>query len=461
MSDPWKACDIRGVCPTEVSADLFRCLGRSAGSSLPPASRVLIAGDFRASTPSLKAALAEGLGESGTHILDAGQIPTPVAYFAHHKWKTSAVLIVTASHNPPEYNGLKLMIGRLPPTPEDLSRLRRRVEEGLWRKGNRTLEVIDPVPAYRDWVLKRWEHIAGLAGRSVVLDAGNGAWSELGPSVFEALGFRVHRLFCQIDGAFPNRSPDCARSSNLTALKTRVVQNGAALGIAWDGDGDRVAFVDNGGSIVSTDEISALMVGDLVPHEPSAKVIYDIKLAEVVRQAVIACGGRPVMQRSGHAFIKRAMIEEKALFGCEVSGHYFFRELDGGDDGLFAAVYLTDLVHRRGLSLQELRQTLAPFFVTPDLRIPSSLLQFDEIVRRLWSHLPSARASTIDGVRWETPQGYILARNSVTEPVVTLRLEGHNPNSLRELIELCLRAFPEASVEISRQIDQANDLKRR
>ncbi len=460
MSDPWKACDLRGVYPTDVSLDLFRRLGRSVGSSLPMGSRVLIAGDFRASTRSLKGALKEGLMESGAHVLDSGQIPTPIAYFAHREWKTSAVLIVTASHNPPEYNGLKSMMGPLPPTPEDLIQLRRSVEQGLWRKGSGQLETINPVPAYKNWLVERWRRVIRPTGNVIVLDAGNGAWSELGPSLFEALGFRVHRLFCAIDGAFPNRSPDCARPGSLTALRKQVVQIGADLGVAWDGDGDRVAFVDNAGSIVSPDEISALSIRDLVPREPSAPVVYDIKLSEIVRQAILDSGGRPIMQRSGHAFIKRTMIEEKALFGCEASGHYFFRELHGGDDGLFAALYLSDVVRRRGLSLRELRRTLSPFFVTPDLRIPSELLTYAEVAKRMRSLLPSARATTIDGIRWETEQGSILARESVTEPVITLRLEGHTQESLKHLVDLCLRALPEAADEIAKQIKQERDANR-
>ncbi|MBZ5565629.1 MAG: phosphomannomutase/phosphoglucomutase, partial [Acidobacteriia bacterium] len=349
----------------------------------------------------------------------------------------------------------------LPPTPGDLIQLCKSVEEGLWRKGSGKLEVINPVLAYENWLTQRWQHVLRPTGRVIVLDAGNGAWSELGPSLFEALGFRVHRLFCAIDGAFPNRSPDCARPSSLTALRNKVSQTDAELGIAWDGDGDRVAIVDNAGSIVSTDEISALMIRDLVPRELSAPVVYDIKLSEIVRQAILDSGGRPVMQRSGHAFIKRTMIEEKALFGCEASGHYFFRELNGGDDGLFAALYLSDLVHRRGLSLRKLRRTLPPFFITPDLRIPSELLTFAEVAKRLRSRLPSGRATTIDGIRWETEQGFILARESVTEPVVTLRLEGHTQDSLKNLLDLCMRAFPEAADEIAGQINQVRDASQR
>ena len=458
MSSPWKACDIRGVYPQDVSPELLGRVGASVGSTLPAGARILVAGDFRTSTPALKAALAEGLMGSGAFVLDAGQIPTPVAYFAHRHWKTAAVLIVTASHNPPDYNGLKLMLGDLPPTPDDFDRLRRRVEQGAFRQQQGATETIDPVPAYQAWILERWEQLRHAPGMVVILDAGNGAWAELAPQFFAELGFNVHRLFCRIDGTFPHRSPDCARPGSLAALRKEVVRTGAHLGIAWDGDGDRVAFVDGSGSIVSTDEVSALLVRWLVPKAPQAKVVYDIKLSDTVRQAILGCGGQPIMERSGHAFIKRTMIERDCLFGCEASGHYFYRELHGGDDGLFAALMMTELVSQCGAPLAELRRTLVPFYATPDLRIPSHLLGYTEIVRRLRSILASAKEVAIDGIRLETPEGHILARESVTEPVVTMRLEGHSEDSLRHLIDACLKAFPEAAREISRQIDQMKEV---
>jgi phosphomannomutase len=399
-------------------------------------------------------ALTDGLVASGSHVLDAGQIPTPVAHLAHRHWKTEAVLIVTASHNPPDYNGLKLMRGELPPTPEDFDRLRHQVEGGNFRLERGQVEKIDPVPAYKAWIMERWRHLRRSAGIVVVLDAGNGAWSELAPVIFEDLGFQVHRLFCTIDGTFPNRCPDCARPGSLMALKNEVVSTSARLGIAWDGDGDRVAFVDGSGSWASPDEVSALMIRELVPQEPGAVVVYDLKLADIVRQSALACGGRPIAERSGHAFIKRTMLEQQALFGCEVSGHYFFRELHGGDDGLFASLLMADLLRRSGRSLAELRQTLPPFYVTPDLRIPLNLLNYAEVVSRLRRVFANSPESTLDGIRWETPEGYVLARESVTEPVVTVRLEALHEDGLHQLIGLCLEALPEAGGEILRQIEE-------
>lgn len=364
MSDPWKACDLRGIFPTEVSPDLLRRLGAAVGSLLPVGARVIVAGDFRISTPQLKEALIEGLIGSGSLVLDAGQIPTSIAYFAHRQWNTDAVMIVTASHNPSDHNGLKLNIRDLPPTPGDFRQLRIQVEKGHFRQHRGKAEPFDVIPAYRAHVLERWKHLPRPNSIPVVLDAGSGTWSELAPELFGTLGYFVHPLFCKIDGNLPNRLPDCARPNNLAELRKVVLRTRAELGVAWDGDGDCVAFVDSSGSFVTTDEISALMIRELVSREPGATVVYDIKLAQLVRQTVIGCGGVPIMERSGHAFIKRAMVAYKGLFGCEASGHYFFRELGGGDDGLFAALFMAEIVGRSGRSLANLRETL-PFFCHP------------------------------------------------------------------------------------------------
>ena len=455
--NPWKACDIRGVYPREVSPDLLRAVGAGVASAFPPRSRILIAGDFRESTPTLKAALAEGLRSAGAHVVDAGQLPTPVVYFAHTHSKTAAVLTVTASHNPAGYNGLKLMLDDLPPTPAELAELHRHVRHGDFRKSSGTMESINPVPAYRNWIQDRWGQTFAGNQLQVVLDAGSGAWAELAPQIFEALGFRVHRLFCEIDGRFPHRPPDCARPVNLAALRGQVKNTRADLGIAWDGDGDRVAFVDETGSVVPSDAISVLLARHLLQQEAGAKVVYDIKMSDIVRQAVLACGGTPLLERSGHTFLKRRMITDHCLLGCEVSGHYFFRELRGGDDGLFAALFLADLAQRSG-SLQQMRESVPPAFATPDLRLPSAALPFGEVAQRLRHAFGAAQETTIDGLRLEMPEGSVLARESVTEPVVTMRIEGASGENLQRLVERCLAAFPEVAAKITEQIHQAKGL---
>jgi phosphomannomutase len=351
-----------------------------------------------------------------------------------------------------------MMIGTLPPTPKNFQQLRTRVEEGGFRNHQGGAEPIDPVPAYKVHVLERWGHLRRPDGLTVVLDAGNGAWSELAPDLFAALGFRVHPLFCKIDGTFSGRSPDCSKPVKLRALRKEVLRTGAQLGVAWDGDGDRVAFVDDAGSVLTADEVSALMVREMVPSEPGANVIHDLKLSELVSRVVTDCGGVPVMERSGHAFIKRAMIRHNALLGCEVSGHYFFRELKGGDDGLFASLFMAEVLASHGLPLSKLRQTLPPFFATPDLRIPASLVSYGEIVKRLYLNFPGAKDNKLDGIRLETKEGIILVRKSVTEHVVTMRLEGRTKDSFRELLEVVLSALPEAAEDITKEIDQSAEV---
>ncbi|MCC6861109.1 MAG: phosphomannomutase/phosphoglucomutase [Bryobacterales bacterium] len=434
----WKACDLRGPFPGEVSGELFEKIGAAFASGLPLRARVVVAGDFRESTPVLKRALMEGLLGAGARVLDAGQVPTPLAYFAQKHWRAHAVTIVTASHNPPDHNGLKLMTGSLPATPEDLGSLRHRTESGRRRRAEGCLETINPAIPYREWILERWR---GSDGLRVVLDAGNGAWSELGPEVFETLGFEVHRLFCEFDGRYPNRAPDSARAENLNAVREAVVRTGARLGIAWDGDGDRVAFVDETGSVARADEIAVLLARHLLEERRGEKVVHDIKLSDVVRREVLAAGGVPIMERSGHSFLKTRMIVEDCLFGCEASGHYFHGELEGGDDGLFTAL-LTSQVVAEGGSLSRLRKTVPPIFATPDLRLPAEAVPFAETVEKLRELFPGAKETRLDGLRLETAFGTVLLRESVTEPVVTLSIEGCDREALRRLARTCLRAAP-------------------
>lgn len=453
----WKACDVRGLYPNEVSPDLFRRVARHFGKRLPSRPTVLVAGDFRPSTPVLKEAIIAGLLSAGARVLDAGQLPSPVAYFAHQHWGTDGILIITASHNPAEYNGLKLMAGHLPPTEAELEEFRVTVaNESVEPDGQhgRNVEVIDPTTLYLSWIEQRWRHLASGQHLNVVLDAGNGAWSALAPAVFGRLNFAVHPLFCEIDGSFPNRPPDSARAKNLGALAHLVRETGADLGIAWDGDGDRVAFVDECGEVVSADKMAILLARYVLRNRTGEKIVYDIKLSDLLRRNIEQLGGIPIMERSGHTFLKHRMIEEHCLFGCEVSGHYFFRELHGGDDGLFTALMIAELVAENG-PLGQLHAELAPMYLTPDLRVPAGSLDYDSVVQNLRRVLRPQRECKLDGVRMEMHDGFVLVRRSVTEPVLTMRLEGFDATGLNRLVAACLAAFPEFAPKINEQLYQA------
>jgi len=404
----------------------------------------------------LKQALIDGLLGSGLKVLDAGQIPTPAAYFAHREWATDAVFIVTGSHNPVEYNGLKFMLGRLPPTEAEIAELRRSAENVTPRRATAQAEGICVVPRYQEWMLRRWAHLSDHR-MDIVLDAGGGAFSEIAPAVFESLGFRPRRLFCEIDGAFPHRPPDCARVANLMALRQEVSRWDAQLGIAWDGDGDRVAFVDDAGCAVSPDEVAILLARHFLRPGAAEKVVYDLKLSEAFPRTVVELGGVPIMERSGHAFIKRRAIQEDCLLGCEVSGHYFFRELDGGDDGLFAALLMTELVSRNG-PLHELRKGLPEMCLTPDLRLAADRLSPVAVLERLRAALPVIRETTLDGSRLETAEGVVLIRSSITEPVITMRVEGFRKAGLDRILGICLSVLPELLPQIEEQIRQMEHL---
>lgn len=443
---PWKSCDLRGLYPETVSEELFHQVGSAIGSMLASSARVVVNGDFRLSTTALKQALIEGLLQAGVLVLDAGKGPTPLAYFAAKEMDADAVLMVTASHNPARYNGLKLMLDRTPTTPDEMARIRQRAEAGDFRLGSGKYERIEALSSYKRWLLERWRHLKPELHKSVVLDAGNGALSHIAPEIFRELGFKVECISCQIDGSFPDRSPDCSRSENLERLCQTVAQSQRSLGIAWDGDGDRVAFVDEEGSYVSAGELAILLARTVLEeHKAEAtpyKIVIDIKFADVVRREIELRGGLALLERTGHAFMRGRMAAEDALLGLDACGHYFFRELDGGDDGLFAALFVLDMLQRKGDSLAVLRRTLPRIFETSELRIPLSLISYAEAERKLCEAFPEARRMMLDGTRLTVDDGVVLIRESGTEPVVSLRIEGNDAMGFQRIVGKSIKALP-------------------
>lgn len=459
VENAWKPCDLRGPYPAAVSPALFRDIGGAVATLLDPEARVVVGGDFRYSTPELKQALGEGLLSCGAHVLDAGQLPTPVAYFAAEQARADAVLIVTASHNPPAQNGLKLMLRQAPMTPEQLLEIRAMAGSRAFRTGSGRLERIDPRPAYANAMTEWWTSLREGAAARVVLDAGNGAWSEMAPAIFRELGFTIDCVSCVADGSFPDRSPDCNSAANLARLRSVVCAKGDAIGIAWDGDGDRVAFVDEEGEFVSADEIAILFARRVLARREQradTKIIVDVKCSDVVRRAVLDHGGTPLFERTGHAFMRGRVAAEGALLGLDACGHYFFAELGGGDDGLFAALYLLDLMRERGEPLCELRRSLPQIFSTPEIRIPTSQLSYTAACDALARALPDATVMQIDGMRFETTDGIVLVRESGTEPVLSLRIEGFTSAGFERIFARCVQALPEASAQLGRvQVETA------
>lgn len=458
VDDVWKPCDLRGVYPDAASPELFERVGGAIGTMLAPGSRVLIAGDYRLSTSALKAALGQGLVRAGVHLLDAGQGPTPLAYFAGRQLRADAVLMITASHNPACYNGLKIMLGAIPMTPAQMTEIRELAESGMFRKDEGRLENVDLRPVYLKTMLTKWKSLQGKPKRRVVIDAGNGAWSEMAPLIFRDLGFETVCISCNIDGRFPDRSPDCARAANLGGLRAAVRRHPNAVGVAWDGDGDRVAFVDEDGEYVTQDEIAILFARSAlkaIDSQTGGKIVIDIKCSDAVRRAVLDAGGEPLIERTGHAFMRGRMVVEDALLGLDACGHYFFRELNGGDDGLYAALYFLNLMRRNGASLRELRKTLPSIYSTPELRVPTSELSFAEAKRALLGAFPTAETTDFDGLRLILADGVVLIRESGTEPVLSLRIEGFDQSSYQHILRQTTTFVPRLTEFLRQEWDPA------
>jgi phosphomannomutase / phosphoglucomutase len=453
LEDAWKPCDLRGRYPDVVSSDLFRNIGGAIGTMLPASARVVVAGDFRLSTAELKHALTDGLLHTGVRVLDAGQCPTPLAYFAAQRLEVDAVLIVTASHNPPAHNGLKLMLGAAPTYPKQLIEIRKLAESRAFRMRRGSVKNVNPRPLYARTMLERWDSLRHSKPARVVLDAGNGAWSELAPDIFRRLGCEVKCISCVVDGNFPDRPSDCASEANLARLRRTVKEQEGSIGIAWDGDGDRVAFVDEEGSYVTPDEIAILLTRAVLEmpstkREMNRKIVVDVKCSDIVRREITSLSGTPLLERTGHAFMRSRMVAEEALLGLDACGHYFFQELQGGDDGLFAALFLLNLVQGSGKSLAELRRALPPIFSTPELRIPAASLTLAKAAAALRAEFSDASVLQMDGFRFVLDDGIILVRESGTEPVISLRIEGFEHESFRRILAQCLHSLPEAKAQV-------------
>jgi len=435
----YKTCDIRGVYGQDLDDALAYRLGRAV-ATLYPVMDVVVGGDLRLSTPPLKGALIRGLVDSGADVIDVGALPTPALYWAKRTLGTAGALMVTASHNPARYNGLKLMMGNLPVTPDDLQALSSVVEAGGFREGRGSVRCEGIVGPYSDALVARF---GSLAPRRVVVDAGSGSMSEVAPDVLRRCGLEVSPLYCEPDGAFPYRDPNPSVPEHLTDLQAKVLSQGAELGVAYDGDGDRVIFVDGLGCVQPADRTAVLFVRHLLSGTQGDGVVYDLKSSSVVADETLLLGGSPLMERSGHAFIKRRLLIEDAVLGTEASGHYFFRS-QGGDDALYATLLLLEILDALGQTYTQAIDTVPQYPITPDLRLPCAPEKALAIIAELKEAFPDLPQSTLDGVRIQFPHGWALARMSVTEPLITLRFEAQTEGALEEIV----RRVREASGEL-------------
>lgn len=429
------ACDIRGIAGTELTDEMAARIARAVGVKLS-GQRVVVGGDIRLSTPRLQQIMIEGLLASGCRVINIGTVATPVFYFAQKLTGATGGVMVTASHNPAAYNGFKLVLGVQPVSEADIAEIAGLVDRNAGVTGNGTLEEAAVIADYLSYTAGQ----AKPGSMKVVIDAGNGATAKIAPALYRKAGFEVVELFCDPDGNFPNRPPNPALPKNLAALSKKVVETGAALGIAFDSDGDRVGFVDETGRAVDNDDILVLLARHYLEHQPGP-VIYDAKCSMVVPEQITAAGGRPVMARAGHTFSKAAFLREKALFAGEISGHFFFSEL-GYDDGMFAGLKMCEYLTSHGL-LAALIDEIPNYLLTPEVRVRYEAPDKEAVLAEVAGNLKHLKPNLIDGVRIEFADGWAMIRASVTEPLFTLRFEARSSERLRVIANLLLDALPD------------------
>lgn len=437
----FRAYDIRGNAQTELTDDLISNIARAIGTMAGEmGEQVLIVGcDGRISSPRIKSALVRALLESGRDVVDIGLVPTPLLYFATRHLKYRSGIMITGSHNPADYNGLKIVLNQQTIAAGAIEQIRDRVIAGKFSSGNGRVIREDIVPAYMEEVL---HDIAIAVPLRIVIDAGNGATSELAPRLFEELGCEVERLHCHIDGRFPGHPPDTSNEENLADLIRRVVEVKADFGVAFDGDGDRLAVVTSSGHIVRSDVLLMIYAQDVVSRNPGADVVFDVKCSRHLSKLITRHGGRPVLWKTGHAFMKEKMRETGALLGGEFSGHMFFGERwYGFDDGMYAAGRLAEILSTHGESLDE---TIGKFPVTvntPEIIIPVPDNYKFELVEKIINNadFTSGKVNTMDGIRVDFSDGWGLIRASNTVPALTARFEADTQENL-EIIQDEFRA---------------------
>ncbi len=448
----FKAYDIRGVVPVTLDADVAEALGRAFGSAARAAGEKLVAvgRDGRLSGPALAEALIKGLVATGVEVIDVGAVTTPMLYFAAHTLCTSGIQ-VTGSHNPKDYNGFKMVLAGRAIYGDEIQGLRKTMEAGTAQLApGGSVRKVDVTDAY----VKRIAGDIKLARpMKIVVDSGNGIAGASAPAIFRAIGCEVTELFSEVDGNFPNHHPDPSKPENLKDLMAALAASDAELGLAFDGDGDRLGIVTKDGQNIFPDRQMQLFAQDVLSRVPGGTIIYDVKCSQRLAPAIEAAGGKPMIYKTGHSLIKAKMKEIDSPLGGEMSGHIFFKERwYGFDDGTYAGCRLLEIVSKSP-DANAVLNGLPTSFSTPELNVacaegePHTLV--DQLVKGA-SFAAPAQVSTIDGLRVDWPDGFGLIRASNTTPVLVLRFEGQTDAALKrieaEMLALLCTVKPDAKL---------------
>ncbi|MBI1394762.1 MAG: phosphomannomutase/phosphoglucomutase [Betaproteobacteria bacterium] len=432
----FKAYDIRGIVDRTLTTEAAELVGRAFGSEALARGtpRVAIGRDGRLSGPKLAEALAAGLRAAGCDVVDVGRVTTPILYFAAHHLGTRSGIMVTGSHNPPEYNGLKMVMADQAIAGDAIQDLRRRIEDGRFESGSGAYSTADVGQAYLDRVVGDVKLSRPI---DLVVDCGNGVAGAFAPALYRAMGCNVRELFCDVDGSFPNHHPDPSQPENLEDL-VAALRDGGELGFAFDGDGDRLGVVTKKGRIIYPDRQLMLFAADVLARNPGADIIFDVKCTRQLFPWIRSRGGNPLMWKTGHSLIKAKLRETGAPLAGEMSGHVFFKERwYGFDDGLYAGARLLEILSREADACEPL-ESLPDSVNTPELQIKLREGENYDVIDRLQKQARFEGAEsivTIDGVRVEYADGFGLARSSNTTPVIVLRFEADTQDALRRIQE--------------------------
>jgi phosphomannomutase/phosphoglucomutase len=433
----FKAYDIRGIVGRTLTPEIVRTVGRALGTLAAERGRdtLVIGRDGRLSGPALAAALADGIRATGANVIDVGMVTTPMSYFAAQHLQTQCSVMVTGSHNPPDYNGLKMVIDGDTLSGDDIQALKQRIESGALRAGSiaGTYRLYDIAVPYLDRIVGG---VSLMRSIRIAVDCGNGIAGAFAPLLFRRLGCEVNEMFCDVDGTFPNHHPDPSRLENLADLIARVRAERLDLGFAFDGDGDRLGVVTKDGHVIYPDRQLMLFAADVLAREPGATVIYDVKSTRNLKPWIARHGGKPLLWKTGHSLIKGKMKEVGAALAGEMSGHTFFKERwYGFDDGLYAGARLLEILSRH-VDPSAVLDGLPDAVSTPELSVALAEGEHHALVAKLAAsaQFPGAiDIVRIDGLRVEYPDGFGLARASNTTPTIVLRFEADNPAALERI----------------------------
>lgn len=431
--------DIRGVYNEQFDLDFAYNLGRSFATYVNSRTgkknlRLSIGYDARKSSVDIVEKLSQGFKDSGADVLILGLVTTPVCYFSTFQLDLDGAIMVTGSHNPPEYNGFKVSFGKTTIFGEEIQKLKVIMESKKYISGSGSIKNYDIFPEYLERYKKEFGQIKPI---KVVLDCGNGAAGSIVRSLFSAVGLQPEILFEQPDGSFPNHHPDPTVEKNLKDLQKKVKESGAICGIGFDGDADRIGVVDHNGKMIYGDELMTIYARDVLQKQKGAKIVGDVKCSDRMYHDIAKHDGVPVMWKTGHSLIKEKVKSDKAPFGGEMSGHVFFADRNYGyDDAPYAGLRLCEILAKTGKTIPELLEGLPPAFNTPEIRIDTTeekKVLIVEKVKEKFSNAKDMKVNLIDGIRISFEDGWALARASNTQPVLVVRFESTTAAGLKRI----------------------------